>query len=607
MQRLKWPPSPDIVTTSRGVTFADLRRLIARDAGRSERQKRDDVSAISCLAELFETPPEQLPASRQELERRAKQVVPARFGISRKTFQNYLSRVRKALERHGIETPRTPLTKRSVAPEWEALLQQVPHEMDAWCLRQLGAAATLRGLGPTAIDDAAFAALTEDIVAMQGKQAPHFQLRRIVNTWNRISRQVPGWPQQQLMQLPSRRRGWTQPLEAYPARFRQEVESCLARLGSRDPFDADAPPRPLRPKTVAHRRHQLRELAGALVQSGVAIESIIGLAVLFEPGNFRAALRWIVHHRWQRQGIDPETPNTRAPESVYRLAINMVSIARHRLRLHEPQLAELAAICQRIHHRPRGLRPKNRQILMQFEDRLNVYKLICLPEDLLREARGKRNRNVRSARLVRDAVLIELLLMVAPRIGALLQARLDDLLWSQGRRKGSLHLRLREETGKTDVPIERELPQDSAELIRAYLEIWRPFLPHADGPWLFPGRFGSHLGPGASTHLSKLIRDRTGLKMTAHAFRHVIAKLHLDRHPGEYETIRLTLGHRSSDTTLENYVGLESAAAGRHVDETILSVRRQGRRGRHPSQEPHFNRGGRNARKRRGVRREVSS
>ena len=56
--------------------------------------------------------------------------------------------------------------------------------------------------------------------------------------------------------------------------------------------------------------------------------------------------------------------------------------------------------------------------------------------------------------------------------------------------------------------------------------------------------------------------------------RHIAAKLFLDANPGAYEVVRRVLGHRSIDTTTCFYTGLETPAAVRHFDKTILHLRR---------------------------------
>ena len=54
-----------------------------------------------------------------------------------------------------------------------------------------------------------------------------------------------------------------------------------------------------------------------------------------------------------------------------------------------------------------------------------------------------------------------------------------------------------------------------------------------------------------------------GVVITPHQFRHLAAKLFLDRHPNEHETVRRLLGHKSLETTMRYYRELEAVLAGR--------------------------------------------
>lgn len=120
------------------------------------------------------------------------------------------------------------------------------------------------------------------------------------------------------------------------------------------------------------------------------------------------------------------------------------------------------------------------------------------------------------------------------------------------------------------------LTEGTLALLDRYLaEAW-PRLATAPGcTALFPGRGGR---PKGRAVLGRQIRDvvfrHTGLRITQHFFRHAGAKLYLDARPGEYETMRRVLAHRSMETTVGYYAGLESAAAVRHFDRTILGLRR---------------------------------
>jgi hypothetical protein len=52
-----------------------------------------------------------------------------------------------------------------------------------------------------------------------------------------------------------------------------------------------------------------------------------------------------------------------------------------------------------------------------------------------------------------------------------------------------------------------------------------------------------------------------------------VAKIFLDRNPGQYEVVRLLLGHKSVQTTIAFYAGAETASAARHYVRTIVDIR----------------------------------
>jgi integrase len=95
-------------------------------------------------------------------------------------------------------------------------------------------------------------------------------------------------------------------------------------------------------------------------------------------------------------------------------------------------------------------------------------------------------------------------------------------------------------------------------------------------PVLFPGKTPDrNKGNGAlSSQIKEIVYSYTRLDMPAHRFRHAAAKIHLDRHPGEYEVVRQLLGHKDISMTIAFYAGAESASAARHYARTILEIRR---------------------------------
>ena len=130
------------------------------------------------------------------------------------------------------------------------------------------------------------------------------------------------------------------------------------------------------------------------------------------------------------------------------------------------------------------------------------------------------------------------------------------------------------ETVKNDEPIEFELLSSSANLVKLYLERFRPILTNGSG-YLFPGKLPGR--PTNPTHLSRWLSKRLfaelGLSVTTHQFRHIAAKFWLDENPGSYEVVRRILHHRSIDTTTASYTGFETRAAALHYDQFILKQR----------------------------------
>lgn len=173
------------------------------------------------------------------------------------------------------------------------------------------------------------------------------------------------------------------------------------------------------------------------------------------------------------------------------------------------------------------------------------------------------------------AVAIELLLIAPLRIGNLARLDLEEhFSWSQGGRRGVVHLIIPAAQVKNHQPLEFELLPDTARLLRVYLEEFRPRLVEAPSAWLFPGRGGNPKHERVlAKQITDTIRERTGLDIHPHLFRHLAAKLYLDRNPGGYEVVRRVLAHRRMETTVGFYTGTETAAAVRHFDAEMLKLR----------------------------------
>jgi integrase len=73
-----------------------------------------------------------------------------------------------------------------------------------------------------------------------------------------------------------------------------------------------------------------------------------------------------------------------------------------------------------------------------------------------------------------------------------------------------------------------------------------------------------------SGQITGRIYKATGLRMTVHQFRHAAGAVILQSRPGEYELVRQLLGHRSVQTTINAYVGLESIQASEIFGKIVM-------------------------------------
>jgi integrase len=86
----------------------------------------------------------------------------------------------------------------------------------------------------------------------------------------------------------------------------------------------------------------------------------------------------------------------------------------------------------------------------------------------------------------------------------------------------------------------------------------------------------------AAQQTADLVEAEVGVRLTAHQFRHLAGFLYLKAHPGGHEVVRSLLGHKSIETTIRFYAGMEAAAAIRHYDRHIAKRRAEMVRGTKP-------------------------
>jgi integrase len=293
-----------------------------------------------------------------------------------------------------------------------------------------------------------------------------------VKAWQRAEIAIAGWPQIGLA-IPDRRRQWVSGWDGFPQSLHQDCQAWCDRLAGRDLLE-DAPFRPVRPATLAHREWQIRAFASAVVRMGRDPKSLTCLGDLVEIEAFKIGLRFFL----DREGGKPTT-------TIADLASSLKAVARHYVRVEPHHLEQMGGIIRRLAPGRGGLTESNRTRLRPFDDRANVAALLKLPEELMRQARRHRNL-VRGAVRAQMAVAIEILLMAPIRISNLVELDIERNLVRPGQGK-ALHIVISAEEVKNREPLEYPLPPESVDLLERYIREYRPHLASNGEFSPFPG------------------------------------------------------------------------------------------------------------------------
>jgi integrase len=255
--------------------------------------------------------------------------------------------------------------------------------------------------------------------------------------------------------------------------------------------------------------------------------------------------------------------------------LTAIKIAKYWVKAPAEQVAALQAIRRHVDPKSTGMTARNRSRLRQFDDPENLRRLIDLPKATLRALPRSGPPSYDQAIRLQSAVAIEILLTAPIRSRNLAALRLGRHV-VQTRAGGARHIVIPAEEVKNRTALTFEVSDMLGEVMDVYLARCRPLLAGDPDGFLFPARKGGAKTPAqVAAQIKRTIKQETGIDLNAHAFRHLAALLFLREHPGEYETTRLILGHKSIATTVKAYCGLEQADALRRYDALIDRRRKQ--------------------------------
>ncbi|WP_439598189.1 hypothetical protein [Falsiroseomonas sp.] len=566
------PASPQLSSRA-APTFAEALSAIPSWTGVDDTRRRDLASALRSAARMLALPLAAIPCDPAWLNERLFQRTPATFGISVGRFRNVTSGLRVVLRRVGTHSL-DRRSRRDLPADWQALLAAVPRPGPRGALAALARYCAAAGVTPEATDDALLANFVADERASRLSAATDGRARKIAAAWNACVRaRLPGWPRH-ILAAARLREPYALRLDAYPASFRQEVAAFEARLacGEGRFLIAVSGHRRLRPVTIKARAFSIRQAAGLLVRSGLPAEEIRGLRDLLQPiERVALVLEALAEAQAARSGEAQPVGGQLA-----QVAETLRQLAAYHVQLEPAAVKQITVWAREAQGRRRkGMTRKNRDRLRALVPLHRRALLLHLPRELMRRARELGADTAEAGRMARTAVVIEILLVCPLRRRSMLALRLDEHLQRldpRGRR--ITHLVLQPEDMKNETPMEWPLPSETAALVEDYIRAFRLALATPDNPWLFPS------GPGVlsenrfSEMVETVIAQEVGVDVNVHLVRHFAAWLHLKAHPGAYEDVRRVLGHRSLETTIENYVAFEAAMSAERFDAVVLGERK---------------------------------
>ena len=541
-------------TTTQASTLADLIATV-QAADLSDLQRRDRVSAIRTAARALGAEPAELPLNVKLLRRRLEEVSPAALGMNPARWNNVRSLFNRAME---LATPVMASTQRTpISPAWRDLAGALGRSSQlrlGVLLRFLSA----RGVGPGDVALSDLEAFRDEIIENRLRATPEKTWDGIGWTWNKCVAEVAGWPKVAIPRE-DRRLVYVLPWSDFPASLKADVDGYL-RVLSGAVLDEEGPLRALRPATLKNREYQARAAASALVAAGTPVDDVRRLADIarLEP------IKLILGHMLSRGDCEHRA-------GAFNMANFLKAAAEHRVKVDEVELAKIRKITSKLSSKQKGLTEKNRRRLMPFNDPEVVCNFLNLPYRLASDVRRDGRKTVVNAITAQLAVAIAILQAVPLRIKNLTALDLAEHIVE---RSGKVYILIEADEVKNQRSYQMELPQEVADLIAWYCRDFRDLLIEAPTAALFPGETG---GPKSPDTLGRQIGERVaqhlGLKVNPHLFRHIAAKIYLDRRPGEYGLVSRLLNHASVATTMAAYTGAESVSAARHYPLVVAGLR----------------------------------
>jgi len=549
------------IRQDRWLTLGDVHSELPELIDRPKQQISDIRSALNLISRVGGRPLAELPADPEPLRKLFDEAPWQVHDVTKQRWANVRSLIVGALYDIGVLSMRSR-QQICFSPHCQALIERVDDRTIRHGLSRFLRWCSSRNIRPAEITIETFERFGADLIQGSAIRRPRERLHVARRAWNRAVEEVPGWPQ---LHVPSPEddRRYALPWEDFPEALQKEIAEYSRSRNSPDLFDDEH--RIIKPRTVRQHLDLLRRYASLLVKNGVSATQFVSLPALLNPAIAKRGLLLLV------DDAGKSTPKAAATASA------LCSIGRY-IDLSDDQLDQLRRMESRLRQRPFGMTQKNKERLAQLRNPSAMRKFNQLANRIVGELLKNKAPTEDDARRVRFALAVEILQMAPMRVANLAALDLDRHVGNLIEGTNEIQISIPANEVKNQVALEFILPAASARILEVYRRQFRPLLMDSPSSALFPSRAGGAMGSQA---LARCIRDgikrELGLTINAHLFRHIGALLFLSKHPGEYETVRRVLGHKSITTTITFYAGMETAQSLRRFDEAVLELREDGR------------------------------
>jgi integrase len=551
-------------TTLLEPSFADAIAAIERANELPMSKRTHWICSLRQTAKALDRPLESIAARWVAVALKVNQLHHADSGVTWKTLANHKANVKAALFWFRNEQA-LPLRGAPLRPEWKKLRRRLKDRSQLSKLSGLIRYCSLKEILPAALNESVvdrYMAYRKETTAL----AVDTKTRRaIARAWN-ASRTIEHWPQQQLIEPPLKAKEGPR-WEDFPQQLQADVAAHLKFLATHRRTRDGKHLRPCKASTLRTRRTDLIAFAKKAVRLGILIEELSSLSVLLAP----ELVDRVIDHEWEQNGEEPKT-------STIDLAKKLVAVARSSGCLKIEQLTELddkrAALEQ---YRKEGMTSKNLKLIRRVMNSEVWTRVVNCPHELMRQARSLKDRAPLKAAVTAQIAVAVAVVTVAPvRAANLASIRLGENLNKPGGPDTDYLLAFPEYDVKNRVDLTFELDDCVTAVIDEYVHDHRPSIMRGSNEdWLFPGEAGrskdAHL---FGLQVTNRIQKVTGLRITLHQYRHAAAAIYLKHHPGDYETVRRFLGHRSIRTTVKFYCSLETTQATRLLGDVVRQHRK---------------------------------